>query len=399
MSSNRRGFLKSATAALAAAPLYVPSSAFGANDRLVYGLIGTGGRGRSLNRTFQKIGAQCAALCDVYEPHVELARQESPKGIPSFVDHRELLAAPGLDFVVIATTDHHHCPQLLDALNARKDVYLEKPLSLNLEESRRMIAAVAGTDRVVEIGMQRRSMPFIRRAKSFIDDGKLGQVTMAKASWNWNFALPLDNSPLPGKLDWERFLGSAPKRALEPRRFRWWRAFYDYSGGNMTDQGTHLMDVVQWMMGSGPPASAVAHGQVLGAAGAEVPNVFSAIFEYPGYVATWTLNYRSSQDYDWSILFQGDKASMILDRHGCRIYSDGGSSPTPWSQRPNSELIYREDDRDGPELHMRDMLECVRTRKRPNCTVEIAAAAVAGPHMANLALREDRKVKRPEGAA
>jgi predicted dehydrogenase len=237
MDHSRRGFLKSSAA------LFIPKHAFGANDRLSYGVIGAGGRGRYLNRTFQQLGAQCVALCDVYKPYLEEARAESPPGAKAHVDYNDLLAQPGIDFIVIGTPDHQHRPNLLAALAAGKDVYLEKPLSLSLEESDQMINAVRSGKQIVQIGMQRRSMPFIYRAKRLIDEGMIGRISMVKAKWNWNFNLPLDNSALPGVLDWERFVGPAKKRPLEPMRFRWWRAFWDYSGGNMTDQGTHLMDV------------------------------------------------------------------------------------------------------------------------------------------------------------
>src|SRR5450756_2556379 len=136
---------------------------------------------------------------------------------------------------------------------------------------------------------------------------------MAKPMWNWNVSKPLNNSPLPGKLDWKRFLGKANGRDLEPMRFRSWRYFWDYSGGNMTDQGTHLMDVVQWMTGNGAPKSAVCGGYISQAKAGEVPDIFTAVFEYPDMLATWTLNYTSAYDFDWSITLQGEKATMLMD--------------------------------------------------------------------------------------
>ena len=134
---DRRKFLASALAA----PLFVPRSAWGANDRLAYGLIGAGGRGRYLNQNFQKLGAECVAVAEVYEPNTEQALKDSPNA-KTYVDYHELLAQPGVDAVVIATPDHQHCPMLLAALDAKKDVYLEKPMSHSLEESQQMIAAV-----------------------------------------------------------------------------------------------------------------------------------------------------------------------------------------------------------------------------------------------------------------
>jgi predicted dehydrogenase len=375
-----------------AAPLFVPASAFGANDRPAYGLIATGNRGRGLHRSFMKLGARCLALCDVYEPYLAMAREMTPGDVKTHVDYRALLEQKGLDFVVIASPDHQHAPMLEASLAAGKDVYLEKPLSMHIEESQRMVQMVRSRKQVVQIGMQRRSMGFIRQAKKVIDDGTLGPVTMVKAMWNWHFDLPLVNAPLEGKLDWDLFLGPAPKRDPEPMRFRWWRGFWDYSGGNMTDQGTHLMDVVQWMTGQGAPKSAVCQGQVTRVPGAEVPNVFSAVFEYPEFLATWTLNYRSTHEHDWSITFMGEKATMFMDRRGYRLYRDGGLMREPWTYNQKPELIAEVPDTDSPEAHQQNFLDCLRSRQEPNCPIEVAAAAVAGPHMANMALRRERKI-------
>ena len=233
MRQDRRQFL------VAAAPLFVPQSAFGANDRINYAVIATGGRGRSVSRVFQKLGAQCVALCDVYQPNLDQAKKDAPDA-KTYSNYHELLSQEkSLDAVLIASPDHHHCPMLLAALAAKKDVYAEKPLSKTLEESVTMIKAVRASKQVVQIGMQRRSAPAIHKAKKLVEDGVLGRVTLVKPQWHWNISRKLDNSPLPGPLDWQAFLGSAPKRALEPMRFRRWRYFLDYAGGNMTDQGTH----------------------------------------------------------------------------------------------------------------------------------------------------------------
>lgn len=367
------------------APLFVPRSAFGANDRITYGLIATGGRGRYLNRIFQKMGGQCAALCDVYEPHLELARKEAPAEVKTYLEYRELLQQKDLDAVVIASPDHHHCPMLLEALSAGKDVYAEKPLSKSLEESDKMIQAVRRSKQVVQIGMQRRSAEAIMKAKRLVDDGILGRVTMVRPQWHWNIAKPLNNSPLEGKLDWKRFLGSAKKHELEPMRFRYWRYFWDYAGGNMTDQGTHLMDVVQWFMKSGPPKSAVAHGYVAKMEGAEHPDVFTAVFEFPEFMATWSLNYSNSYENGWSILFQGDKATMILDEKGYRVLAE------PW--KASNPPLYEENAPVPVESHVQNFFDCIKSRQDPNCTVEIAAQAVAGPHLANLSLLQKKQVR------
>lgn len=378
MQSDRRSFLAGALAAPFAA------NRMTANDRPTYGLIAAGGRGRYLSRYFTKLGAQCVALCDVYEPYLDLALKDTPDA-KTYVNHEELLAQPGIDFIVSAGPDHWHCRHLLDSLKAGKDVYTEKPLSLNLAESKRMVDAVRQSGKVVQVGMQRRSAPSIFQAKKVIDDGKLGRITMVKAQWHWNNAKPLDNSPLPGKLHWERFVGSARKRPLEPQRWRYWRWFWDYAGGNMTDQGTHLMDVVQWFMGTGAPKSAMSHGYVAKNIPAEAPEVFSAIFDYGSFMATWTLNYGNSYEDGWSILFQGDEATMRMDDAGFVVWKE------PW--KSNREPVMREQSPVPIETHIQNFLDCIKSREQPNCTVEIAQRAVAGPHLANLAYFKGKTMK------
>jgi predicted dehydrogenase len=385
MESDRRKFLSGSIGTLAAAPLFVPRSAWGANDRLSYGLIGAGGRGRYLSTVFQKLGAQCVAISEVYEPNLEQAKQQAP-GAKTYIEYRELLQQGGMDAVVVATPDHQHAPNLLAALAAKKDVYLEKPMSHSLEESKTMIDAVRKSKQIVQIGMQRRSAPMVRKAKELVDSGILGRIAMVKPMWNWNVSRPLNDTPLPGKLDWNRFLGNARKRELQPMRFRSWRYFWDYSGGNMTDQGTHLMDVVQWFTNSGTPRSAVCYGQIAKAEGSEVPDVFCAVFEYPKFMATWTLNYTNSFDNGWSIQFQGDEGTMILDEAGVRIWKE------PWREPQNREPVQRVDAPVPIETHIQNFMDCVKSRQEPNAPVEVGASAVAAPHLANLAFHKNRRV-------
>jgi predicted dehydrogenase len=392
MDRNRRDFLKAA-GAVAAAPMFVPRSAWGANDKAAYGLIGAGGRGRYVSKVFQAQGAECVAVCDVYEPYLELAKKDAP-GAKPYVDYHELLAQKGIDFVLVGTPDHQHCPNLLASLDAGKDVYLEKPMSHSLEESKKMIAAVRKSKQIVQVGMQRRSSAMVRRAKALVDQGVLGRVSLVKPMWNWNISGPLDNSPLPGKLDWKRFLGPASERDLEPMRFRAWRLFWDYSGGNMTDQGTHLMDVTQWFTntsGTGP-VSAVCHGQIIKYVGSEVPDVFCATFEYPQHMVTWTLDYCNSYDNGWSVTFMGDKGTLVMDEEGFRIYAE------PWAKKENREPIFFERGGIPVESHVANFLDCIKTRKEPNCPVEIGASGVSAPHLANMAFKQGRKVKMSEVA-
>ena len=381
MQSDRRSFLSTA---LAAAPLFVPRSAWGANDRLAYGLIGAGGRGRYLQGNFNKLGAECVAIAEVYEPNLQAGLKAAPDAKP-YVDYHEMLAQKGLDAVVVATPDHQHAPMLFAALDAKKDVYLEKPMSHSLEQSRQMIEAVRKSQQIVQIGMQRRSAPSVIAAKKLIDEGILGRITLVKPMWNWNVSKALNNTPLAGKLDWKRFLGSAPDRELEPMRFRQWRNFWDYSGGNMTDQGTHLMDVVQWFTNAGTAKSAVCFGQQAKNQGSEVPDVFCAVFEYEKLMATWTLNYCNSYENDWSIQFQGDQGTMIINNAGYRIWKE----PVPQNPDPVQTMA-------APipiETHIQNFMDCVKSRQEPNAPVEVGASAVSAPHLANVAFHAGRQAK------
>ena len=360
----------------------------GANDRINVGIIGVGGRGSYLAGQYATIGertgaCKIVAVADVYEKRKRQAAEKHK--CDGYLDYREIINRADVDAVVVATPDHHHAPMLFAALEAKKDAYLEKPMSHSLEESRRIVEAVRQSKQIVQVGMQRRSAPAVIEAKQIFDSGLLGKITLAKPMWNWNVSKPLDNTPLPGKLDWKRFLGSAPERDLEPMRFRSWRYFWDYSGGIMTDQGTHLMDVVQWFTGSGTARSAVCYGQRAKNTGSEVPDVFCAVFEYPNLMATWTLNYCNSYENDWSLQFQGDQGTMILNAAGYRIWKEPvPSNPAPVQQKAAPIPL---------EAHVQNFMDCVKSRQEPNAPVEVGASAVSAPHLANVAFHAGRQAR------
>lgn len=365
-----------------AAPLFVPQSAFGQNSKVTYAIIATGGRGRYLMGKFKQLGCVCTDICDIYEPNLQKGAEIEPEA-KKWTDYHEMLQGCKADCIVIASPDHHHAPMLFAALDAKKDVYLEKPLSHSLEQSERMIKAVRASKQIVQIGMQRRSAPALIEAKRLVDDGMLGFISIVKAQWNWNISADLDNSTLPGKLDWTRFLGTARQRELEPMRFRRWRYFFDYAGGNMTDQGTHLMDVVQWFTKNNAPTAAQASGYVAKMRGSEHPDVFSAVFEYPKMLATWTLDYCNAYQNGWSIFLQGDKGTMILDDAGYTVHAEPWKKGAPPKMEKASPVPV--------EAHIQNFLDCMKSRQEPNAPVEVAAAAVAGPHMANKAMFDGRK--------
>ena len=212
----------------------------------------------------------------------------------------------------------------------------------------------------------------------FRSEGVLGEIVLARAQWYWNRKPMPQKLSLAGKLDWERFQGPAKSRvALDERRFFHWRNFRDYNGGHVTDQGTHLMDVIQWFGNDGkPPVSAVCQGAIYVHKGGDVPDTFSAVYEYPSFIATWTLCYGNSFEDSWKIFIQGKKATMVLDDDGYRVY------PEVW-KRPEIPPALTHEYKGGipTEPHVRNFLDCVRSRKEPNAPVEVGHRAVTGPHL------------------
>jgi predicted dehydrogenase len=271
---------------------------------------------------------------------------------------------------------------------AGKDTYCEKPMCWSIPQGDEMVKAVRKTDRIVQVGMQRRSSPAIREIKKLFEDGTLGNIHLVQAEWYWNAGID-PNIQAPGKLDWERFCGPAGKQAYEPLKFRSWRYYWPFSGGNETDQGTHLMDVVQWMMDADQPISALQYGTVYVNKPTETPDVFCCTFEYPKFMATWTLNYTTAKWRNgWAITFHGTKASLFLTESGYRVFNQvngwENGLPKPLKQDMRGGLTHT-------EPHIQNFLECIKTRKQPNATVEIGFKAVRPLHLANAALKHGTK--------
>ncbi|MFH1737578.1 MAG: Gfo/Idh/MocA family oxidoreductase [bacterium] len=389
---NRRDVMKSSVAAgvALAVPQIVPKSAFGANENLIMGIIGPGGMGRGLMGMFQKNEAKFVAVCDVSEHSlsegIKCAQRNNDGKIDDYLDYRDLLERKDLDAVVIATPEHQHCTEMVDAVRAGLDVYCEKPMSHSIKEGAETVRKVRQTDRIVQIGMQRRSSSMIHKAREVVTSGTLGQVTMVKAEWNWNCAGPLNNEPLQHKVDWERFMWPAKRVKFEPMKVRAWRQFWPFSGGQSCDQGAHIMDVVQWFMNRGTPREAECFGSVVNMTGSETPDVFSAVYHYDQYIATWTLNYNSSYRDWWHIAFQGNKATMHLHRNGFQVYQE------PVGDIPKDPIIDHQESL-GHQAHVDNFIDCVKTRKEPNAPVEVGHTAVCGPHLGNVAYHKRRRAR------
>ena len=243
---------------------------------------------------------------------------------------------------------------------------------------------------VVELPKRETLLQIHEMKREIFDRKALGNIYLVQAEWYWKYPPNgINNDELPGKLDWPRFCGPAGEQKFEPMKFRSWRFFWPFSGGNVTDQGTHLMDVVQWMMGVNQPVSALQYGNVYVNKPTETPDVFCCTFEYPNFMATWTLNYSTAKWRNgWSILFHGEKAALFLTEQGYRVFDqvNGWENGLP---KP-----VREDMPGGvtdTTPHMKNFLECVKSRKDPNATVEIGHQAVRTLHLANIALKKQTR--------
>lgn len=361
-------------------------------DRIRAGVIGAGGRGRLLTAEFKEIGAEIAAVCDVYQPNLEAGLKAASTGARGYRDYRRLLEDRSLDAVIIATPDHWHARMVIDAVEAGKDVYVEKPLTHTIEEAFQVVDAVRRTRRIVQVGTQRRSAPLFHEARAVMASGRLGDVRLVN-SWWLNHQPPLAARPLEGELDWEQWLGPAPRRPLDPQRFFHWYWFYDYSGGLLIGQAAHMVDLFHWFLDSRGPLAVTCAGGRVNLEGAEVPDTASILIEYPeNCFAVFTLGYKAMRYHprqDQLAQFHGSRARLDVGREHFRLYPETREpelTPEREEARPGSFAAATRD-------HIRNFLECVRTRREPNAPVEAGLSTVIVLSMALDSLRSGRRLK------
>jgi predicted dehydrogenase len=381
----RRAFLSTAAAGTAA---------FAASDRVRAAVVGAGGRGKLLTAEFKEIGAEVAAVCDVYQPNLESGLKVASTGAKAYTDYRKLLEDKSLDAVIVATPDHWHAQITIDAVNAGKDVYVEKPMAHTIEEGFRMIEAVRRTKRVVQVGTQRRSFDLFIEAKQIMDSGVTGPVRLVN-SWWMNHSGAGRKPQLQGNLDWKQWLGSAPKRELDPNRFFNWYYYWDYSGGLMVGQAAHVIDAIHWFMNSKYPAACAAGATKADPGEAEVPKTTSMILEYPSedYIAVFTLGYKAMRYLafnDQMKQFHGQKARFDVGRESYALYME---DPRAIDLKPAKELRKPGSFTPATRAHIRNFLDCIRTRKDPNATVEMGQSTNVALCMAMEALKSNRRVR------
>lgn len=369
----RRDFLKQSALAAAAAGMYsmAAPSALGANELLNIGVIGCGGRGTGLLQDVVSrsenpdANIKVIAVCDIYEPRKQRA-QEICKG-QLFHEYTELLALDDVDAVIIASPDHWHARMSIDAMNAGKDVYCEKPMTLYWEEAKEVARVQALTGRVMQVGAQSASEDRVWKANDVIRQGGLGKVLWStggycrnsrEGEWNWW----IDPEASPQNLDWKRFLGSAPERPFDPERFFRFRKYWDYSGGIATDLFYHTLAHMEVALTPELPKRVSAAGGIFAFHDREVPDTFHMLIDYPSdHTVLLTSSMANRQGVDDVI--RGHEATLRFGGPGVIV------EPEDEYKNERQRLEIAQEPRAD---HMTNWLECLRSRKQPHLDAQAA---------------------------
>jgi predicted dehydrogenase len=422
----RREFFKHAIqrTALASTAASSVKRILGANERVVVGLIGCGGRGLAVAKLMREVpGVEFGAVCDVYETNARAAREWAGQSAKALKDFRRVLDQKEIDAVLIATPDHWHAIPAVLACQSGKDVYVEKPLAHNIREGRAMVEAARRYKRIVQTGTQHRSAPHYREVERIIQSGELGEVRFVRV-WNYSNMTPngigrAQNSEVPEGLDWDFYLGPAPAVPFNRNRFlRNFRWFWDYAGGSITDFGNHRLDTVHQVMGADSPKTVVATGgRFILKDDGEMPDMLQVTYEYPNFLLSYeacNLNAhgmggrtpemayyqaRGANDRPHGEAFYGTNGALFSDRIGFEIYPE----PTPTARRDGSQRLntpiegYRMQPKrvvgkDSTDLHVRNFIECVRSRALPAADVEIGHRSTTVAHLGNIAYKTRKKL-------
>lgn len=421
----RRAFVKT-TATVAGLTALSAGRVLGANDRIGVGVIGFGLIGRIHTRALlQQPDVEIVGVAEAYQPRLEAALQLAGGRAKAYRDFRRLLEDKNIDAVWVATPDHWHALLTMMACAAGKDVYVEKPLTLFINEGRWMINVAQRFKRVVQVGTQNRSGPQFAHARQLVRENKIGQIVSVQCNFFRNampgFGDPPDQEPPPG-LDWDMLLGPAPYRPYNPNRgiyhFRW---FWDYSGGQMTNLGQHSLDLVHWFRDVQAPTSVYSTGgRFFLKDNCEVPDRQDAIIEYPGFTAVCQFREctagRSGQGMG-GLLFHGTRGTLAISRKGFEIWGDPKVDPNnlvarvlPGGHPVGGPQVKPELDPAKPQQwtdsvqddtgdaigdyqrHQRNFLDCVKSRKQPVADLESGHRVATTCHLANLSLRHGRKI-------
>ncbi len=425
----RREFMErslTGTAALSAALTAAPAVP-GAPQvpAVTVGIVGAGIRGLELMQAVLTVGGKVAVVCDLYDGHFRRA-QEIQANTATTREYKEVISRKDLDAIVIATSDHWHARVAVDAMNAGKDIYIEKPMAHTIPEALEMVRVSKQTGRLVQVGSQSLSMASTQKAKDWVKSGAIGDIYMVQCSINrpnaigaWRYPVPPDASPK--TVDWERYLGNAPKRPFDAARFFQFRNWWDYGTGIAGDEYVHLLSRVHYVMDVQYPLSAVAEGGIYKWNGdREVPDIHNTLYNYGKFQVQVTANLVCNWEGGEIVRFFGDKGTVELTewtatllpynpveeysypleswpkdlkepfiaKHKNDPLADIGTA----AQQPQRAKETMRQTAEGTEDHFRNLFACIKSRKQPVEHVEFGCGTAVACHMANLSYRKKQRI-------
>ncbi len=383
-------------------PANNPSVKQSPNEKVNIGLIGCRGMGFGiLDQALRQPNVECVALCDVdsnvlTQRTADVVKRQTKAPI-QYKDYRKLLENKDIDAVIIGTPDHWHCLPMTAACEAGKDVYVEKPMANSIGECDVMVKAARKYNRVVQVGQQQRSGEHWKKAMDFMKAGKIGQLRKVQIWGNFNYGVgqPVAaDEPVPAGVDFDMWLGPSPQRSFNKTRFHGsWRMFWDYGGGLLTDWGVHLIDMALWAKDADYAPLAVtasggnfsypdrAHETFDTMSVQWQMNEFTIVWEHAAGTQTGPYN------RNYGLAYVGNDATLVINRDGWEIFPESESGAFKVAPFP------KQGGRENHEEHVKNWLDCIKTRKDPNCTVENGKLVAMYAHMGNIALRTKSRLE------
>ncbi len=400
----RRSLIAGGAAALGAMSMTAAQAqrVVGANDRIRAAFIGVGNRGgQLLSAALPNEDLDIVCVCDAYRPFMREARTKVGGACEMEADFRKILERDDIDCVFIATPDHWHAAQTVMACDAGKDVYVEKPLSVTIREGQRMIAAARRNNAVVQVGIQRRASSLMPKLISAIHDGTFGKIVFSRSYRITNMCPEgigiSEETEAPDGLDWDMWLGPRPFRPyrtnIHPYKFRWWREF----SSQLANWGVHSFDLIRWLIGEEAPTAVSAHGGVYAVNDSrDIPDTMLATYEFAsGRLMEFGQFETMSNGMNKGLVeLRGTLATLNVDAGYYEILPEkagqfGAPAPLPEAGTVKDENAVR----DYTVPHIRNFLDCVKSRETPFCDVEVGHRSTVFAHLGNIALETKSRIE------
>lgn len=405
--TTRREFLGQAGMGLAMAAALPTARALGANDRIRIALIGAGDRGmEDLRTALKQPNVECVAIADIYSRRRDMAKQVVPTA-KLYDDPMKLLESKDVDAVINATPLHLHTKYFLATLDAGKDLYSEKTMTWDIPEALQCRRAAAASKQVVQIGLQHESSGELKDALRWIKDGKVGKVTSVDAWMSRNTPIgkgqwvrPVPSDCDPDHVNWDLFLNGRREAKFDPYKYINWRLFWEFSGGNVTENMVHQIAWIITALDLDLPNAAVMTGGVLSEKdGRQVPDTILVSLEYPDTLVNWQSTFSNSR-YGLGEHILGDKGTIQHVAGSTDMVTGKSSTSIDYlPEKINNSDVQAEKGESKTTDHMANWFECIRERKQPNATVEIGYKSAIAAHMANLAYRQKKRITLDEAMA